>query len=155
MKKEIIDYKVDSFIDFEGIERKFVVVAISSKHSDFKRMISIGVSICHKDDEFDEEKGVNIAINHAKKSNLRMFVTAAGMVSTKLVNTLIDQEIEYFKKNPASHISGYLQMQNENQKIDELKNIENNLNNNQNNLHNELRKLSKEDLNNLRQLINV
>lgn len=159
MKKEVIDYRVDSFIDYEGIERKFIVAAISSPHKTFKRMISLGVSVCHKDDVFDENLGLRVAVNNAKKANLKIFATVAGMVSTKTVRALIDQETEYFKNNPSSHIHGYSQMENkylaELARKERLEIIKNNLDDNQKKLLDEVNKLPKDVLNNFQKLINV
>lgn len=149
MKKQVIDYHVDSFTDYEGNERRFIVAAISFPHDKFKRAISIGVSICHKDDEFDENLGVKFALKNAKKSNIKVFATVGGIVTTKLVDLLLEQEASYFKENPASHIPGYTQMEKEYKEAKALEDLEQNLNDNQKKLLKGLKDLSKDEIDNV------
>lgn len=90
MKK--VEYIVDSFKDFTGEERKFVMAAVSLHgepevyieeddepiDNDMK-VLSIGVSVCRPDDEFNET----------------------------MVKALLQQEAEYFKVNPGRYLAGY------------------------------------------------
>ena len=159
MKKEVIDKRVGSFVDFTGKERKFIIVAVSSSTEVYKRMISIGVSVCHADDKFDEQVGTNIAIRNAKKSNLKFYASVAGMVNTKVVSALLDQEMEYFINNPASHIPGYNQMSrdytNNQVKIQNLINIKNDLTQDEQKLFEEFKKLPDDTRNKIKVLLNA
>lgn len=113
MKIEVLKTVTDSFIDFAGIERKFVVAAVSSKAGPLTKMFGIGFSICNPCDEFNEEVGKQIAINKAldKNNKLLSYVNCNGFLTPQIVSTLVEQEIEYFKNKPSSHIPGYYEMQ--------------------------------------------
>lgn len=90
MKK--VEYIVDSFKDFTGEERQFVMAAVSLHgepevyieedgepiDNDMK-VLSIGVSVCRPDDEFNEA----------------------------MVKALLQQEAEYSKANPGRYLAGY------------------------------------------------
>lgn len=92
MKK--VEYIVDSFKDFTGEERKFVMAAVSLHgepevyieeddepiDNDMK-VLSIGVSVCRPDD--------------------------AGLINETMVKALLQQEAEYFKVNPGRYLAGY------------------------------------------------
>lgn len=118
MNKEIVEYIEDSFIDYKGDERKFIVAAVSTPlkdvtisngSSEIVKSLSIGFSICNSEDQFNSEIGLKIAINKATHANnsLKAYVSCAGMISTKVVHALLEQEVKYFKNNPDSHIPGY------------------------------------------------
>lgn len=133
MKKNITDYLVDSFIDFEGKEHKVVICALSSSpedkdcykfraawtcdtendfdtdsyYTDIYRILSIGISICNPCDEFDEEKGKKIALNKAYENEPKLFSSCSGVINTTLVRAFLRQEMEHLKKYPEKFIKGY------------------------------------------------
>jgi hypothetical protein len=88
------------------------------------RAVFIGVSICNpgngtdkKGDEWNEAKGKMIAEAKArgfKKANIAksaaLFATRGGLISEKLVEALLDREVEHIKDDPESVIKGYNQM---------------------------------------------
>lgn len=117
-----ISYKVDSFCDYSGNNRKFVVAAVSDKVEAFTqdieedkafmstlpKAIFIGVSCCHPEDEFNEELGVNIAIGKALKyRNHAIYTTEIGIDQDYFMDALVTQEVEHFKKNPGYYIDRY------------------------------------------------
>lgn len=108
MKTEILKVVVDSFVDYANIEHKFVVVA-AVRRVDGLKHFGIGFSICNPSDEFNEELGVKIATNKAFDNNNKLlaWVSCNAFITPLMVDTLIAQEIEYFKNSPASHIAGY------------------------------------------------
>lgn len=112
MKK--VEYIVDSFKDFTGEERKFVMAAVSLHgepevyieeddepiDNDMK-VLSIGVSVCRPDDEFNETLGKTIAEGKATKyRNHALYAVDAGLINETMVKALLQQEAEYFKVNP-------------------------------------------------------
>jgi hypothetical protein len=113
MKIEVLKTVTDSFIDFAGIERKFVVAAVSTKTGPLTKTLGIGFSVCNPADTFNEEIGKQIAINKAlhKDNKLTAYVNCNGFITPKMIDTLIEQEIEYFKNKPSAHIPGYFEMQ--------------------------------------------
>lgn len=134
MKQDIVTYKVDSFIDYTGKKRMIVACALSETpgddqydllvgwvdrndriHKDAKlchevyRMVTIGIAVCNPEDTFNEEVGRNIAYNKAKniESLPRIYAPCKGVVTKELVDTFLDQQIQFFKEHPETIIVGY------------------------------------------------
>lgn len=145
MRKERIETLVDSFVDENGIERKFVIAAISevlpktlaeqnpkvygnAEDGDCEvsyevvvcdewdgetidqvvKGLKIGFAICNPNDEFNEDLGLKIAIGRARKNQTyALYATELGYINTKIVKAFLEQEAEYFKRNPESRIAGY------------------------------------------------
>ena len=117
---EKVEYKFSEFTDFTGTTRKIVVAAVSrplkdctitihGNVSNVAKVLLIGFAICNPLDEYNEEVGKKIAYCKAvaKNNPLTLYTVSSGMVNTKMVEALIDQEIEYFNQYPESHIKGY------------------------------------------------
>lgn len=109
MKK--VEYIVDGFKDFTGEERQFVMAAVSLHgepiDNDMK-VLSIGVSVCRPDDEFNETLGKTIAEGKAMKyRNHALYAVDAGLINETMVKALLQQEAEYFKANPGRYLAGY------------------------------------------------
>lgn len=134
MKQDVIEYMVDSFFDYQGLEHKLVACALSQSPYDpydtlhvawldddyyakgdsticdrVKRMITIGIAVCNPTDKFDEERGKSLALNKALHCpNLpRLYATAPGVISTELARSFMKQELEFAKKCPDRLIKGY------------------------------------------------
>lgn len=117
--KERVEYRIDSFIDYANIERKFIMAAVSQEvdaaitdysavHCDGVKKLSIGVAICNPEDEFNEEVGKTIALGKARKGNKHAFYsTDSGLINRGVVNALLDQEVAFFKQCPGKYIAGY------------------------------------------------
>lgn len=106
--KERIQSKIKKFTDFTGAERTFVIVGVSRIVDNIK-ILSIGLSICHPDDEFDTNIGFKVAYQKAinSKNNLVIKTPSFGMVNTKMVDLILDQQADYFINNPESYLKGY------------------------------------------------
>ena len=110
-------YKVDSFIDFEGKERKFVLLCatindpsliLNTQFTQAGRYLNLGIALCNEVDEFDEQLGVKIALGRAQKKLNHMIVFQRGsMINNDLVNTILERESAYLKKDPGFYIEGY------------------------------------------------
>ena len=110
-------YKVDSFIDFEGKERKFVLLCatinnpsliLNTQFTEAERYLNLGIALCNEVDEFDEQLGVKIALGRAQKKLNYMIVFQRGsMINKDLVNTILERESAYLKKDPGFYIEGY------------------------------------------------
>lgn len=119
MKK--VEYIMGSFKDFTGMERKFVMAAVSLYgkpevyieednepiFNDMK-VLSIGVSVCRPNDKFNENLGRIIAEGKAiKYRNHALYTTDAGLINETMITALLQQEAEYFKTNPGRYLAGY------------------------------------------------
>ena len=110
-------YKVDSFIDFEGKERKFILLCatinmpsliLNIHYTVAERYLNLGIALCNEVDEFDEQLGVKIALGRAQKKLNHMIVFQRGsMINNDLVNTILERESAYLKKDPGFYIEGY------------------------------------------------
>lgn len=115
--KERVEYRVDTFVDFTGIERQFVMAAVSQEiyaeveeiflEAGYKddhvcpKRLSMGVSVCRPEDEFNEEIGKTIALGKARKSmEHALYSTDSGLINRGVVNALLDQEVAFFKQCP-------------------------------------------------------
>lgn len=128
MKKEIVNYKNGEFVDYMGNTHKFVVAAVSTSNFDISlnlyndfgdfveersvpKGIFIGIAICNPKDEFDLEKGKMIAYNKAVgMKNLNhpaMYSARPGFINTEVVDALLNNIVNYVKKDPGSVIEGY------------------------------------------------
>lgn len=125
MKKERIAYLVDSFVDSNGDERHFVVAAVSKVSTDdddptyvtdidgcdiqeVVKGLKLGFAICNPTDKFDEKLGITIAVGRARKNaEYALLASETGYINTKLVQAFLEQEAEYFKRNPEYKIAGY------------------------------------------------
>lgn len=79
--------------------------------AEVRKMLSIGVSVrCNRDKDLG--LGEYIAYGKALRSASEpfghvIFVTHTGMINTKMVQALLEQESEHFKKDPGAYIKGY------------------------------------------------
>lgn len=121
-KKEIkkeefkADYICSTFIDFRGVQRHFVIAAVSMPaFLSYGKNLYLGVSVQREGDDYDEELGKRIAYgkavhvgSHGSKNRFHyMYASCAGMINNTVVKALLEQEAAYFKTNPAEYITGY------------------------------------------------
>ena len=115
-----VQYISGTFTDFKEQERHFIMAAVSivdkytyvdtsdEKFLDAPKCVSVGVSVCLPYDNFDEELGKKIAYGKAMKgTEHRLYTTDEGLINTTMINGLLEQESEYFKKNPGRYLKGY------------------------------------------------
>lgn len=115
MKKNLPNYKVqyysDYFVDYKGSKRMFTLAAVSvpeTEDDNGMKRLHLGMSIQHSDDKADPELGKKIAYGKAIKYwDHVLLASSPGMINTAMVDALLKQEAEYFKKNPSSYITGY------------------------------------------------
>ena len=122
-------YLTDTFVDYAGRERMFTLCAVSidlikknygalvgsyyeevdeDSGLEFVKELRLGMAVQDADDMPEAEIGKKVAYGKALTYNDHVLtVTHAGMVNTLMVETLLKQEAEYFKRNPASYIAGY------------------------------------------------
>ena len=131
-----VNYHIDKFVDNKGIEREFILAAVSVDLNSCKdidvtdcyvnlygdldytqysmaKVLCLGIAVRRPEDEFDENLGMTIAkgkalktLENPKKGKL-IFVSDSGLINTKMVQALLEQEALYFKRDPRCYISGY------------------------------------------------
>lgn len=120
------EFKLGSFTDFTGAERKYVMAAVSLDDveefsvdeydsdtdeidtRDIPKILSVAVSVCRPADEFNEKIGKRIAEGKAvKRRDHTMYVTDPGMVNDTVVKAVLEQESKFFEEHPGRYITGY------------------------------------------------
>lgn len=132
VKKSV--YLVDKFVDYTGTERPVTMCASSIECdvkdgiviADFRntdciedaegcrvtKILSLGIAVGHINDKncWNEEIGKKIALGRSLKWNIGspILVTSyKGFISTELVDAFLKKEMEHFKKDPGTYITGY------------------------------------------------
>lgn len=126
------NFHIDKFIDNKGIEREFIIAAVSldinkddldpvsvtffgdpSFFTPVAKVLCLGIAVKRPEDEFDEKLGMRIAEGKALKvltnpsKGKLITVSDSGLINTKMVQALLEQEALYFKRDPRSYIAGY------------------------------------------------
>lgn len=105
--KHKVEYFTGTFIDYEGLERKFVMAAVSFKESYIKGL-SIGVSVCRPCDVYDEELGKQIAYGKALKNRQHSIWTMdSGLINHETAVTILNTAAKHFVENPGMYLAGY------------------------------------------------
>lgn len=139
MKQDVAEYLIDSFVDFKGEEHKIVACALSQSpeesedgcklavgwvsddsymdtcdqdYAEVCRVVSVGISVCHPTDTFDEKRGKANAYNKALHDPKcpTIYTRDRGVASRTLVEAFLKQEVNFLKENPERIIKGYNQM---------------------------------------------
>lgn len=91
-------YEVNEYIEGYGTTEYNISIT---------KNLRIGISICNPVDKFNESIGKAKAIARARMSDPVLFVKNAGLINSKVVRALLEQESEYLKNNPELLIKGY------------------------------------------------
>lgn len=91
-----VTHYVMSYTEYDSIESAEVF-----------KSLSLGISICNPEDEFNVEVGKAKALARAKCSVPVLYATKPGVINTTMVKALMKQEAEYLKNNPDAYIKGY------------------------------------------------
>lgn len=177
MIRDIAEFKVGQFTDFEGKERKFIVCALSyspingddykmrigwddwgsdefNPVADVNRVVSIGVSICNPVDEFDVEIGKRIAQNKAEKDECaiaQIYTPTNGIINLNLVDALLADQVNYVSKYPEKIFKGYASAKKRYEKEKEYQELLNSVDDN----HRTVYHMLKEGLVDLKQIIKL
>lgn len=74
------------------------------------KVVRLGLSICNPTDNFDEKVGALKAAARARNSEPVLYTSDPGIINTKVVRALLEQEAQYIKNNPENVIPGYEDM---------------------------------------------
>ena len=123
VKKSV--YLVDKFVDYTGTERPVTMCASSLEPEEgtfligynFKargveKILSLGIAVGHINDKncWNEEIGKKIALGRSLKIDVNspvLVTTQKGFISAELVDAFLKKEMEHFKKDPGTYITGY------------------------------------------------
>lgn len=130
----------DKFVDYAGKEHQFVIAGVKiplrGEVEDpddpdciciVNYALGVGVAICNPSDKFDEKIGTLKALGRAYKYVPNIYTQYSGQLGENVINTFLQQEIEYIKQHPEKYIGGYLEAQDKYLQEQKLKKIENNL----------------------------
>ena len=88
------------------------------------KVIRLGISICNPSDSFDEQIGVRKAVARARSNEPVIYATHPGVINTRMVKALLEQEAEYFRNNPENFINGYAESRDRYLKNKEMEKVE-------------------------------
>lgn len=91
-------YEVNEYIEGYGM---------TEYSNPITKSLRIGISVCNPVDKFNKSIGKAKAIARARMSDPVLFVKNTGLINTKVVRALLEQESEYLKNNPELLIKGY------------------------------------------------
>lgn len=74
------------------------------------KIVRLGISMCNPADTFNEKVGIHKATARAKKANPTLYASDPGVINTRVVRALLEQEAKYLKHNPENFITGYAEM---------------------------------------------
>lgn len=119
-------YKHGTFINYKGSATEFILAAVSipadyvlvpvgddfeldyGEAVDSPKILSLGLAVCREGDTWDEELGKKIAYNKAiKRRDHVLATTDSGIINTKVVEAIAEQEAAYMQVNPGRYIAGY------------------------------------------------
>ena len=89
------------------------------------KALYLGIAICNPEDEFSYKVGEMKAIARAKNSTPVLFARDRGIINSKMVKALLEQEADYIKDNPSKVIKGYNEMRDAYIKEQEMKQLPN------------------------------
>lgn len=110
------------------------------------KSLSLGISICNPEDEFNEEVGKAKALSRAKNSTPVIYATKPGVINTTLVKALMRQEADYLKNNPDIYIKGYAEAAKKYEQYQKDLDVLANLSEEQNNFYEYMKTAPIEDL---------
>lgn len=108
-------YEVNEYIEGYGMTEYSIPITKS---------LRIGISICNPVDKFNESIGKAKAIARARMSDPVLFVKNAGLINSKVVRALLEQESEYLKNNPELLIKGYKESKLRYERNHQMENLE-------------------------------
>lgn len=108
-------YEVNEYIEGYGMTEYSIPITKS---------LRIGISICNPVDKFNKSIGKAKAIARARMSDPVLFVKNAGLINSKVVRALLEQESEYLKNNPELLIKGYKESKLRYERNHQMENLE-------------------------------
>ena len=108
-------YEVNEYIEDYGMTEYSIPITKS---------LRIGISICNPVDKFNKSIGKAKAIARARMSDPVLFVKNAGLINSKVVRALLEQESEYLKNNPELLIKGYKESKLRYERNHQMENLE-------------------------------
>lgn len=108
-------YEVNEYIEGYGTTEYSISITKS---------LRIGISICNPVDKFNKSIGKAKAIARARMSDPVLFVKNAGLINSKVVKALLEQESEYLKNNPELLIKGYKESKLRYERNHQMENLE-------------------------------
>lgn len=124
-------YEVNEYIEDYGLTGYSIPVT---------KGLRIGISVCNPIDTFNESIGRTKAIARARMSDPVLVVRNPGLINTKMVKALLEQESEYLKDNPELLIKGYKESKARYERNHQMENVAKNFTSEERNIAEKLAK---------------
>jgi hypothetical protein len=100
----------DYFTDYSGMKRRVTFCGVLEKDFGYS-YLNIGVAVQYPGDKDSEELGRIIAFGKANKykSRIASFECSGHVIplTPKIVDSILEQELVFFKNNPGKYLKGY------------------------------------------------
>jgi len=129
LKGEKLFYAVGNAVTDNGYGREIVIVGIRSTRKVEKTFVSafqisgqevnistnaisketvfkLGHAICHPDDDFDVDRGLELAIRHAKSSKRELVANSYSLLGNDRCENIVKDEFSYISNNLKDYING-------------------------------------------------
>lgn len=94
------------FVDFKGDVHHIVAVGIRREYIS-EITLSIGVSICSPEDEYNDETGVTMAYERALNNPPILTASNSKGINCAYIDAILKSEIEYIRCRPQKYIKDY------------------------------------------------
>lgn len=104
--KEVKRVEKGIFIDFKGDVHHIVAVGIRMEYAS-ETTLSIGVSICSPEDEYNDETGVTMAYERALNNPPILTASNSKAINCAYIDAILKSEIDYIRLRPQKYIKDY------------------------------------------------
>lgn len=114
--KKVAEFIEGTFIDYKGDEREYTICALScpieegdDKASDSEvKQLRLGIAVRRDGDEYVRGIGMAEAERKAKENPFSVLrADTLGVINSTMVQAVLEQEAEFFEKNPGKYLAAY------------------------------------------------
>ena len=114
--KKVAEFIEGTFIDYKGDEREYTICALScpieegdDNASDTEvKQLRLGIAVRRDGDEYVRGIGITEAERKAKENPFTILrADTCGVINSTMVQVVLEQEAEFFEKNPGKYLAAY------------------------------------------------
>lgn len=114
--KKVAEFIEGTFIDYKGDKREYTICALScpieegdDKASDSEvKQLRLGIAVRRDGDEYVRGIGMAEAERKAKENPFSVLRSdTCGVINSTMVQAVLEQEAEFFEKNPGKYLAAY------------------------------------------------
>lgn len=114
--KKVAEFIEGTFIDYKGDEREYTICALScpieegdDNASDTEvKQLRLGIAVRRDGDEYVRGIGMTEAERKAKENPFTILrADTCGVINSTMVQAVLEQEAEFFERNPGKYLAAY------------------------------------------------